>query len=71
MNAFNGKLLAAINQKVQLYKWVLQDDGTHELQPECGFYEHILTRFVQTRGDFVVVGDLMKSISVLIYKVSL
>ncbi|OIW17906.1 hypothetical protein TanjilG_19875 [Lupinus angustifolius] len=38
LNAFNGKLLAAINQKIQLYK------------------------------RFIVVGDLMKSISLLIYK---
>ncbi|KAG5139673.1 hypothetical protein JHK84_033441 [Glycine max] len=66
--AFNGKLLAAINQKIHLYKWVLQDDGTHELQSECGHHGHILALYVQTRGDFIVVGDLMKSISLLIYK---
>lgn len=68
--AFNGKLLAAINQKIHLYKWVLWDDGTHELQSECGHHGHILALYVQTRGDFIVVGDLMKSISLLIYKVN-
>nr|XP_027191973.1 DNA damage-binding protein 1 isoform X1 [Cicer arietinum] len=68
LNAFNGKLLAAINQKIQLYKWVLRDDGTHELQSECGHHGHILALYVQTRGDFIVVGDLMKSISLLLYK---
>jgi hypothetical protein len=71
LNAFNGKLLAAINQKIQLYKWVLREDGTRELQSECGHHGHILALYVQTRGDFIVVGDLMKSISLLIYKVSL
>lgn len=70
LNAFNGKLLAAINQKIQLYKWTLRDDGTRELQSECGHHGHILALYVQTRGDFIVVGDLMKSISLLIYKVS-
>ncbi|KAL2930575.1 DNA damage-binding protein 1a [Bienertia sinuspersici] len=70
LNAFNGKLLAAINQKIQLYKWMLRDDGTHELQSECGHHGHILALYVQTRGDFIVVGDLMKSISLLIYKVA-
>lgn len=70
LNAFNGKLLAGINQKIQLYKWVLRDDGTRELQSECGHHGHILALYVQSRGDFVVVGDLMKSISLLIYKVS-
>ncbi|KAI3937749.1 hypothetical protein MKW92_004607 [Papaver armeniacum] len=68
LNSFNGKLLAAINQKIQLYKWVLRDDGSRELQLECGHHGHILALYVQTRGDFIVVGDLMKSISLLIYK---
>lgn len=70
LNAFNGKLLAAINQKIQLYKWMLRDDGSRELQSECGHHGHILALYVQTRGDFIVVGDLMKSISLLIYKVN-
>ncbi|XP_050221597.1 DNA damage-binding protein 1 [Mercurialis annua] len=68
LNSFNGKLLAAINQKIQLYKWMLRDDGSRELQSECGHHGHILALYVQTRGDFIVVGDLMKSISLLIYK---
>ncbi|RXH98908.1 hypothetical protein DVH24_011233 [Malus domestica] len=68
LNAFNGKLLAAINQKIQLYKWTLRDDGTRELQSECGHHGHILALYVQTRGDFIIVGDLMKSISLLMYK---
>lgn len=68
LNAFNGKLLAAINQKIQLFKWVLRDDGSRELQSECGHHGHILALYVETRGDFIVVGDLMKSISLLLYK---
>lgn len=68
LNAFNGKLLAAINQKIQLYKWMLREDGSRELQAECGHHGHILAFYVQTRGDFIVVGDLMKSISLLLYK---
>ncbi|MCL7038249.1 hypothetical protein MKW94_006303, partial [Papaver nudicaule] len=68
LNSFNGKLLAAINQKIQLYKWNLRDDGSRELQLECGHHGHILALYVQTRGDFIVVGDLMKSVSLLIYK---
>ncbi|KAE8668377.1 DNA damage-binding protein 1 [Hibiscus syriacus] len=68
LNAFNGKLLAAINQKIQLYKWMLREDGTREIQSECGHHGHILALYVQTRGDFIVVGDLMKSVSLLIYK---
>eukprot|EP00850_Spirogloea_muscicola_P009452 SM000053S17409 [mRNA] locus=s53:248703:257116:+ [translate_table: standard] len=68
LNAFNGKLLAGINQKIQLYKWSQRDDSSRELQSECGHHGHILALYVQSRGDFIVVGDLMKSISLLIYK---
>ena len=70
LNAFNGKLLTTINRKIQLYKWVHRDNGTHELQSECGHHGHILALHVQTRGNSIVVGDLMKSISLLIYKVA-
>lgn len=69
LNAFNGKLLAGINQKIALYKWTLRDDVTRELQYESSHHGHILALYVQSRGDFIVVGDLMKSISLLIYKV--
>jgi len=71
LNAFNGKLLAGINQKIALYKWTLRDDVTRELQYESSHHGHILALYVQSRGDFIVVGDLMKSISLLIYKVSI
>jgi len=32
LSAFNGKLLVAINQKIQLYKRMLREDGSCELQ---------------------------------------
>ncbi|CAN0325980.1 unnamed protein product, partial [Laminaria digitata] len=68
LNAFNGKLLAGINSKVQLFRWVEKDDGVQELQTECGYHGHILALFMQSRGDFIVVGDLMRSVSLLVYK---
>ena len=54
LNAFNGKLLVGINQNIQLYKWELRDDGSRELQSECGHHGHILALYVQSRGDFIV-----------------
>ncbi|KAL2543717.1 DNA damage-binding protein 1a [Forsythia ovata] len=71
LNMFNGKFLAAINQKIRLYKWMLRDDGSRELQFECGHPGQILTHYVQTRRDFIIVEHLMKSISLLIYKVNM
>ena len=49
---------------------MLRDDGTRELQSECGYHGDVRPRCVQTRGDFIIVGDRMRSISLLIYKVS-
>ena len=66
---FNGKLLAGINSKIQLYKWQQREDGVRELVTETGHHGHVLATYMQTRGDLIVVGDLMKSITLLAYKV--
>ncbi|CAM9095121.1 unnamed protein product [Ectocarpus sp. 4 AP-2014] len=68
LNSFNGKLLACINSKVQLFRWIEKDDGIQELQTECGYHGHILALHMQSRGDFIIVGDLMRSVSLLVYK---
>ena len=34
---------------------------------EISYHGHILALYVQSRGDFIVVGDLMKSVSLLVY----
>ena len=52
-----GKLIAGINSKVQLYKWIQTEDGSRELQIECSHTGHVLVLFVVTRGDFVIVGE--------------
>lgn len=33
-----------------------QDDGTFQLVPECSHAGHVLALFVETRGDFIIVG---------------
>jgi len=69
LNDFNGKLLAGINSKIQLFKWVEEAaDGTKQLVSECSHHGHILALFLASRGDFIIVGDLMKSISLLLFK---
>lgn len=68
LNAFNGKVLAGVNSKAQLYKWSESADNEKELVSECGHYGHTLVLYMESRGDFIVVGDLMKSISLLSYK---
>lgn len=68
INAFNGRLLAGVNSKLNLYKWPPRDDDTRELVVECSHHGHILALYVAVRGDFICVGDLMKSIVLLVYK---
>jgi DNA damage-binding protein 1 len=41
---------------------------TSELKSVCGHHGHILALYIKSHGDFIIVGDLMKSISLLVYK---
>ena len=71
MAEFNGKLLGGINSKVQLYQWTkprAADGAGYALTRECGHHGHILALYIATRGDYILVGDLMKSMSLLMYK---
>nr|CCA20849.1 predicted protein putative [Albugo laibachii Nc14] len=68
LNAFNGKLLAGVNSKVYLFKWSESEENGEELVSECGHHGHTLVLYMESRGDFIVVGDLMKSISLLNHK---
>lgn len=54
-----------------IIEWMLSGDGTCELLPICRYrYDcGILPVCIQTHGDLIVVGDLIKSISLLLYKV--
>lgn len=62
--AFNGKLLAAVNSSVRLFEWTAEK----ELRLECSHFNFIVALYLKTKGDFVVAGDLMRSICVLAYK---
>lgn len=66
LESFNGKLLATINSKVHLFK--MKEGAAKELVSECGHHGHVVALYLKSRGDFIIVGDLIKSISLLIYK---
>ncbi|XP_071054441.1 DNA damage-binding protein 1 [Onthophagus taurus] len=61
---FNGKLLTCINSTVRLFEWTAEK----ELRLECSHFNHIISLFCKTKGDFVLVGDLMRSMTILQYK---
>uniref|UniRef100_A0A4W4DTS4 DNA damage-binding protein 1 n=1 Tax=Electrophorus electricus TaxID=8005 RepID=A0A4W4DTS4_ELEEL len=64
MVEFNGKLLASINSTVRLYEWTAEK----ELRTECNHYNNIMALYLKTKGDFILVGDLMRSVLLLMYK---
>ena len=35
---------------------------------ECSHFNHILALYLKRKGDFILVGDLMRSITLLQYK---
>ncbi|KAG7298167.1 DNA damage-binding protein 1 [Plutella xylostella] len=61
---FNGKLLASINSTVRLFEWTSEK----ELRLECSHFNNIVALYLKVKGDFVLVGDIMRSMSLLQYK---
>mmetsp|Transcript_30515 Transcript_30515/g.37255 ORF Transcript_30515/g.37255 Transcript_30515/m.37255 type:complete len:945 (+) Transcript_30515:2-2836(+) len=71
-----SSLLVSVNSKTTLYRYSFAD-GMHELQPETGasHHGHILTLLLKSHttgnnadcDNIAIVGDLMRSISVLEY----
>jgi DNA damage-binding protein 1 len=61
---FNGKLLASINSTVRLFEWTAEK----ELRLECSHFNNIVALFLKTKGDFILVGDIMRSFTLLQYK---
>lgn len=70
VRVFQGKVLAAINSRVQIYKWSPRDGGAsaQELLPECGFGSYTVALMAETIGDSILVGDIIRSVSLLTYK---
>ena len=71
----NGKLVAGIGCKVQVYKFNPTgsdsnslDHNSPSLDHECGHYGHIIVLYLKAHGDYILVGDLYRSLSLLKYK---
>lgn len=64
LSEFNGKLLASINSTVRLFEWTAEK----ELRLECSHFNNIMCLYLKTKGDFILIGDLMRSMTLLQYK---
>lgn len=49
---------------MRLYEWTAEK----ELRTECSHYNNIMALYLKTKGDFILVGDLMRSVLLLAYK---
>ncbi|KAJ1349644.1 hypothetical protein KIN20_005241 [Parelaphostrongylus tenuis] len=58
MDMLNGKLIVAINS----------GPPKKELRLECSHFNYITALFIKVKGDQVLVGDLMRSMTILNYK---
>eukprot|EP00981_Chlorochromonas_danica_P006833 scaffold1493_cov172-Ochromonas_danica.AAC.11 len=65
-----GRLAACIGTKIQIYKFVTKEHNSikAELQAECSHQGHIMALHLKTQGEYLIVGDLARSITILQYK---
>lgn len=56
--------MVAINSCVRLFEWTAEK----ELRLECSDFDNVTALYLRTKNDVVLVGDLMRSLSVLAYK---
>jgi hypothetical protein len=50
--------------QVRLFEWTAEK----ELRLECSHFNNIIALYLKTKGDFILVGDLMRSMTLLQYK---
>jgi DNA damage-binding protein 1 len=60
----NGKLVCSINSSVRLFALPTEQ----ELRMESASFNFVHALYVKTKGDLVLVGDLMRSMALLTYK---
>ncbi|PAA85826.1 hypothetical protein BOX15_Mlig015655g2, partial [Macrostomum lignano] len=65
MCCFNQRLLVCVNSSVRLFEW---SENERELRLECSHFNNIIALYLKTKGDFALVGDLLRSMSLLLYK---
>jgi DNA damage-binding protein 1 len=65
MAPFNGRLLAGVNMRALVLSVKQGVDGILKIKQDISHRGHILIWRLQAQGDFVVLGDIMQSITLL------
>lgn len=61
---FSGKLLISVNSAIHILKWT----NDSSLVLECSYTDNIIALYLKTKGDFILVGDILRSLKLLVYK---
>nr|CAD2144530.1 unnamed protein product [Meloidogyne enterolobii] len=64
ITTLGNKLICTVNSTVRLFEWTPE----RELRLECSNFNYIQALYLKTKGDLVLIGDLMRSICLLSYK---
>ncbi len=65
---FDGKIVAGVNSLVMVFSLKEDVGGALELAKEDLHHGHILAYRIQARGQYILVGDLMRSVTLLTWK---
>lgn len=68
IHPFNGRILAGVNSLVQIFRLTVDEETkTKELERMVTKEGHINVLSISSRGDFIIVGDMIKSIALYKY----
>lgn len=62
-----GKIVAGINGDIIVFNWKDAGDGRRELDMDASHAGNVVALYLKTRGNLVLVGDLMRSVQLLDY----
>jgi DNA damage-binding protein 1 len=62
---YNGRMLAGVNSQVMVLSLTQTQEGILQLHEDSAFSGHVLVWRLQARGDFVLAGDVMRSVTLL------
>lgn len=68
LHGYNGMLLATVGAEVRLISVSARKDGVINIKPEYSHIGHVLAYSIAVKGDFIVIGDVFRSTSVLTCK---
>merc|ERR1719510_2076255 len=57
--------------RILIFQWKdgkLHQVADKEIRLECSYFNNIIALYLKTRGDFILIGDLVRSITLLQYK---